>query len=55
MEPVPAELANKLKLKEGVGVAIKEVTPGSLGSKMGLQEGDIIVEIGGKEIRDVAT
>lgn len=55
VEPVPAELANKLKLKEGVGVAIKEVTSGGLGSKMGLQEGDIIVEIGGKEIRDVAT
>lgn len=55
VEPVPAELAKKLKLKEGVGLAIKEVTSGSVGSKMGLQEGDIILEIGGKEIHDVAT
>jgi serine protease Do len=55
VEQVPAELAKKLKLKEGVGLAIKEVTSGSLGSKMGLQEGDIILEIGGKEIHDVAT
>ena len=41
-------------LKEGVGLAIKQVNPDSVGGKMGLQEGDVILEIDGKPASDVS-
>jgi Do/DeqQ family serine protease len=55
VEKVPAAAAEKMKLKAGVGLAVKEVNPDSVGSKMGLQEGDVILEIDGKAVSDVST
>src|SRR5208283_1730569 len=54
LEKVPAAAAEKMGLKEGVGLAIKQVNPDSVGGKMGLQEGDVILEIDGKPASDVA-
>jgi len=41
-------------LKEGAGLAVKQVNPDSVGGKMGLQEGDVILEIDGKAASDVS-
>ncbi len=54
LEKVPAAAAEKLGLKEGVGLAIKQVSPDGVGSKMGLQEGDVILEIDGKPASDMS-
>jgi serine protease Do len=44
-EKVPAEVASKLGLKEGVGLIIKGVNPDGQGAAMGLKGGDIILEV----------
>jgi serine protease Do len=54
LEKLPAAAAEKMGLKEGVGLAIKQVSPDGVGSKMGLQEGDVILEIDGKAVSDVS-
>jgi serine protease Do len=54
LEKVPPAAAEKMGLKEGVGLAIKQVNPDGAGSKMGLQEGDVILEIDGKTVSDVS-
>ncbi len=54
LEKVPATAAEKMGLKEGVGLAIKQVNPDSVGGRMGLQEGDVILEIDGKAASDVS-
>ncbi len=54
LEKVPAAAAEKMGLKEGVGLAVKKVNPDGVGSRMGLQQGDVILEIDGKAVSDVA-
>ncbi len=55
IEKVPAAMAEKMGLKEGEGVRIKEITnqDGS-GSRMGLRVGDVVLEVDGKPVSDVA-
>jgi serine protease Do len=50
IERVPAAAAEKMGLKEGEGVLVKDVKGDGLGSKMGLRSGDIILEVDGKNI-----
>ncbi len=50
LERVPAAAAEKMGLKEGEGVLVKDVKGDGLGSKMGLRTGDIILEVDGKNI-----
>ncbi len=54
LEKVPAAAAEKMGLKEGVGLAIKQVNPDGVASRMGLHEGDVILEIDGKAASDVS-
>ena len=54
LEKVPAAAAEKMGLKEGAGLAVKQVNPDSVGGKMGLKEGDVILEIDGKAASDVS-
>ena len=54
LEKVPAAAAEKMGLKEGAGLAVKQVNPDSVGGKMGLHEGDVILEIDGKAASDVS-
>ena len=44
------DLRNKLKLKEGQGAEVTEVHRESPAAKAGLQAGDVIVSLGGKEV-----
>ena len=53
VEPTPVDLGKKLNLKEGVGVVIKDIQPDGLGRKLGLQPGDVILQVDDKEIRDM--
>ncbi|MGB6063418.1 MAG: DegQ family serine endoprotease [Desulfomonilaceae bacterium] len=55
VEKVPAATAEKMGLKEGAGLSIKQVNSDGVGSRMGLQEGDVILEIDGKPVSDVAS
>ncbi|MGO9567366.1 MAG: PDZ domain-containing protein [Desulfomonilaceae bacterium] len=41
-------------IKEGVGLAVKQVNPDGVGSRMGIHEGDVILEIDGKTASDVS-
>ena len=54
LEKVPAAESEKMGIKEGVGLAVKQVNPDGVGSRMGLHEGDVILEIDGKTASDVA-
>ncbi len=54
VEQTPVDLAKKLNLKEGVGVFIKDIEPDGLGRKLGLQPGDVILQVDDKEIRDIS-
>jgi len=54
IEKVPAAMAEKLGLKEGEGVRVKDLQPDGAGSQMGLKSGDVILEVDGKPVSDVA-
>ena len=47
---VPAELRQYLELQDGVGLMIESVQSGTLAEALGLQRGDIVVEIAGLAI-----
>jgi len=54
IERVPAAMAEKMGLKEGEGVRIREITnPDGSGNKMGLRVGDVVLEVDGKSVSDV--
>ena len=53
LEKVPAGEAKHMGLKAGVGLVVKDVASGGFGSKIGLQKGDVILEIDGKSVTDV--
>jgi len=54
IEKVPAAMAEKLGLKEGEGVRVKDLQADGAGSQMGLKSGDVILEVDGKPVSDVA-
>lgn len=54
IEKVPASMAGKLELKEGEGILVKDISPDGAGSKIGLKSGDVILEVDGKVVNDVA-
>lgn len=49
---VDAEVADRLQVKENVGVLVTKVFQDSPGSKAGLKIGDIVTTIGGKPVRE---
>jgi len=54
IEPVPSSVAEKLGLKEGQGIRVKDLVGDGAGAKMGLRPGDIILEIDGAPVPEVA-
>jgi serine protease Do len=52
---VPASVSERLGLKNGGGVEVKDVSPDGEGAKMGLKVGDVILEVDGKVVADVST
>lgn len=54
IEPVPQPAAEKLGLKEGQGIRVKDVVGDGAGSRMGLRPGDIILEMDGAPVGDAA-
>ena len=52
IQPVTADLAQGLGLKEARGVAISSVTPGGPADKAGLKQGDVILQVNGKTVND---
>ncbi|NPB04653.1 MAG: Do family serine endopeptidase [Thermotogae bacterium] len=55
MQNVDENLAKVLGLKKPEGVIITEVVKGSPADKAGLQEGDVIVEVDGRKIKNALT
>ncbi len=49
---VPETLRDQLSLKEGEGVVVEEVKPGSVAEKTGLRKHDIILKVDGKAAAD---
>jgi serine protease Do len=54
VQKVTPDMAESLGLDRPQGVVITAVEPGSLADEAGLQEGDVILEINRKPVRDVA-
>jgi serine protease Do len=55
VEDLPSSLSEKLGLKSGEGVRIKDVEPDGLGARMGLRKGDIILEVDGATVADLGS
>jgi len=53
LEKVPAGVAKRLGLKDGAGLMIKSVDPNGAGSRMGLAENDVILDVDGKKVTNV--
>ena len=51
---VPSSIWQKLHLKEKQGVLVGKVDPDGVGGKMGLQRGDVILEVDSKDITGVS-
>jgi serine protease Do len=54
LEKLPPQVASQLGLKEGEGLKVTEVNPTGQGAKMGLRSGDVILEVDGKPVTDLA-
>ncbi len=52
IQPVTAEIVKQFKLKDEKGALIGDVVEGSPAEKAGLQRGDVITEMNGKEVLD---
>jgi serine protease Do len=52
VQPVTAEIADSLGLKEAKGALIDDVQHGSPAAKAGLHSGDLVLSAGGAEIKD---
>lgn len=52
---VSASSSERLGLKNGNGVEVKDMSPDGYGARMGLKPGDVILEVDGKSISDVAS
>jgi Do/DeqQ family serine protease len=55
IQPVTAELAASLGLKEARGVLINSVTSGGPAERAGLKSGDVILQLNGKGVNDANT
>jgi len=55
IQPVTAEIVKQFKLKDEKGALIGDVMEGSPAEKAGLQRGDVITEMNGKEVLDPAS
>jgi len=55
IQPVTAEIVKQFKLKDEKGALIGDVVEGSPAEKAGLQRGDVITEMNGKEVLDPAS
>jgi S1-C subfamily serine protease len=55
IQPVTAELASSLGLKEARGVLINEVRSGGPAEKAGIKTGDVILQLNGKDVNDPNT
>jgi Do/DeqQ family serine protease len=55
IQPVTAELAASLGLKETRGVLINSLTSGGPAEKAGLKSGDVILQLNGKDVNDPNT
>jgi serine protease Do len=55
VEDLDPRLARRFGLKEARGVVVVDVMAGSSAAEAGLRRGDIILEIGGKDVPDVKT
>ncbi len=55
LEKVPSKEAKHLGRSDGAGLRIKSVDSNGVGSRMGLAQGDVILEIDGKPASDVAS
>jgi membrane-associated protease RseP (regulator of RpoE activity) len=54
-QPVQSEvLRTHLQLAEGVGIVIEDVVPGSPAEKAGLRRHDVLLNVGGEQISDMA-
>jgi serine protease Do len=54
VQKVTPDLAQQLGLPHARGVVVTAVTPGSAADQAGLTQGDVIVQVGGHEIRTVS-
>jgi serine protease Do len=52
VQPVTADIADSLGLREAKGALIDDVQRGSPAAKAGLRGGDLVLSVGGAEIRD---
>jgi serine protease Do len=52
VQPVTADLADSLGLKEAKGALIDAVQPGGPAAKAGLKSGDLVLAVGDEEIKD---
>ena len=52
VEPVTQDIANRMQLASTAGAVITKVTARSPAAKAGLQKGDVILKVDGKELRD---
>jgi hypothetical protein len=54
-QPLQSEvLRTHLQLAEGVGIVIEDVVPGSPAEKAGLRRHDVLLDVGGEQISDMA-
>ncbi|MFI5322922.1 MAG: PDZ domain-containing protein, partial [Thermodesulfobacteriota bacterium] len=53
VQKITPEIAAGLNLKEGEGVLVSDVTPGSPANKAGITRGDIIIEYEGKKVDEI--
>ncbi len=54
LEKVPPAVAEKMGLKDGEGVRIKDVNSDGVGSRMDLRPGDVILEVDGKTVSEIS-
>jgi serine protease Do len=52
IEPVPPVMAEKMGLKEGEGLRVKDISEDGAGSRMGIKSGDVILEVDGVPVSE---
>jgi serine protease Do len=55
VESLTPQLASQLNIKDGTqGVVVTQVEPGSMAARVGIERGDVLVTIGGRQITDTS-